>query len=283
MIVTRLQYLRVFGSMCFLFALFVLCQLLRADALEDRDCLTCHKDPSLKQALTNGRVRSLYVDPRDWKADVHREYGMSCIDCHVEATPFSHPVGGFLGKDCAVCHSEECEEFARTVHAIQTDTETIPACFDCHTKHSVKRKNDPQASISEQKMASMCSSCHPSEAASKTWFNTLVFFRVSGHKKEDISGQYDMSQCINCHFKDGAHGQPNVLEERCATCHRSDVGLNTLFSRSVHAATVLGGGGFIAGLTVFYGLMIAGVVGGVVIVWIRKHKGSNIRGESSAS
>ena len=283
MVLTRLRYLRFLGSFRFLFGLFVLCQLLHADVREDRDCLTCHKDPSLKQALSNGHIRSLYVDPRGWKADVHRVSGMSCVDCHVDATPFSHPVGGFHGKNCDVCHSEECEEFARTVHAIQSGDETMPVCFDCHTKHSVRRKDDAGASISRQKVALMCSSCHPSEAAPRTLFDRLAFFRVSGHKKEDISGQYDMSRCIDCHFREGAHGQPGILEERCATCHRRGVGRGFLFTPSVHAATVLGSGGFIGGLKFFYGLLLIGIIGGTIVVFIRKRSESGKGEENSAS
>ena len=264
--------------MCFLFGLFVLCQLLHADVIEDRDCLTCHKDPSLTQPLTNGRIRSLYVDPRDWRTDVHRVYGMSCIDCHVDATPFSHPVGGFHGEDCDVCHSEECEEFAHTVHAIQHGTEPIPACFDCHTKHSIRRKDDAEASIYRKKIASVCSPCHPSEVASKSWLNTLVFFRVSGHKKEDVSGRYDMSQCINCHFKDGAHGQPGVVEERCAICHRKEAGIEDVFSRSVHVAAVFGNGTFVRGINIFYAFLFVAIVGSIAAICMKR---TTCRGKKS--
>ncbi|UCE18415.1 MAG: hypothetical protein JSV84_16415 [Gemmatimonadota bacterium] len=159
----------------------------------------------------------------------------------------------------------------------------MPVCFDCHTKHSVRRKDDSEASISRRKVALMCSSCHPSEAAPKKLLDRLTFFRVSGHKKEDISGQYDMSRCIDCHFKEGAHGQPGILEERCATCHRVGVGNGILFTPSVHAATVLGSGVPFGSLKFFYGLILIGIIGGIAVFFIRKRIESGKGEENSAS
>jgi hypothetical protein len=121
----------------------------------------------------------------------------------------------------------------------------------------------------------VCSSCHASESAPTSWFDRLVFFRVAGHKKEDISGQYDCSRCIDCHFDDGAHGQPGTLSERCAACHGRRSGGQKIFSRSVHTASILGGTGGVTGLRLLYILLFVAICGRLVYRKVWRGRRSN--------
>lgn len=273
------------GGITLFFGLLFCGSILHAEITSDDQCLRCHGEASIKQVQPDGRIRSLYVDPEQWQADVHRGKGFACVDCHTEVSSFSHPVGGFQAVDCAACHSEECETFTRTVHASISSTgkETVSGCYDCHAKHSVRSKEDPEASVGPKHIASTCSSCHADEAASSSWINRLTFFRISGHKKENVSQRYDMSQCLHCHFEEGAHGQPSVLAERCATCHKKDAGISGVFSRSVHAAAVFGGGGVVAGMKILYGLILCGVFGFIAIVSLRKITGSKRKRKEPAA
>jgi len=259
------------------------CPTLQAEAPTAGECLRCHGDPSLKQALPGGGIRSLFVDPGQWNMDIHKQMGLSCIDCHTDASAVSHPVGGFDDVECALCHAEACETFARTIHASvsSSDGRRLSECYDCHTRHAVRTKDDPEASIGRKQVASICAPCHHDESISITWINRLATFRISGHKKENISQQYDMSHCTTCHFQDGAHGQPGVLAEQCMTCHGTVAGPNVVLSRSVHASTVSGGSGLTAVMRIVSGLIFLGFVGGVAFICVRRKPGSNHGGKDS--
>lgn len=284
-VLMRLRQVLSRGCVCILCGFLSCTAVLRAESAVDRECLRCHRDPSLGQAQPDGQVRALYVDPEGWKADIHYKKGFTCVDCHTDASPYAHPVGGFEKADCSACHSEDCETFERTIHASLSSTGAphVSGCYECHTRHSVRSVDDPEASIAEKRIVGTCSSCHPEETASRSWINRLTFFRVSGHRKENISGAYDMGQCIHCHFQDGAHGQPDALAEQCAVCHTQEKGINAIFSRSVHAATVLGSGGLLTGLKALYGLIVVGLLGSLVILFLRQALGRYQKQKDSSS
>ncbi len=249
------------GFMVSFLALVLSVQSSSAQPAVDGRCLFCHKDPSLQQATGDGRTRSVHVDPRDWAGDVHHQKGFTCISCHADASPYAHPVEGLNIPDCEVCHAEACEELAHTIHALRHGTQSLPSCHDCHTKHAIRKKGDPQSSVATDSLISTCSPCHASQATGMSWLDALVLFRINGHKKEDASGEYDRSRCLDCHFQDGAHGQPGALSERCASCHGKGSGQGKLFSRSVHTASILGESGLTSLKILFLALIIAAVGG----------------------
>ncbi len=190
-------------------------------AFENRECLECHGETKLVTVLPSGEARSAFVDRAAWNHDVHNRIGMRCVDCHPQASPTSHPRGGFSKVDCSQCHPEECAAFATTVHAqkVGLTRKALPRCEECHTKHGVRKKEDPQSSIHETRIRSVCLGCHE-EIQSAGIMGQLAVFRVAAHRKEDVSMSFDLKACTLCHQEDAMHGDARLYSGRCNDCHK---------------------------------------------------------------
>ncbi len=190
-------------------------------AIEDWQCLECHQDGKLKQPSAGGDVRSLHVDPEAWNQDVHHNKNIKCIDCHLEVTPVSHPKEGARRAACERCHPEACEEYQSNLHNVFMGAinDPLPECYDCHTKHNVRLKADPESTIHEKNLGKTCGSCH--EDKLRTRF--AMFLPTSlllGHRKCDVNEKLDLSICINCHG-DAGHGSLTAYPEYCDRCHNT--------------------------------------------------------------
>lgn len=190
----------------------------------DQDCLECHGKPEISQITSDGKVRTLYVDPFEWSQDVHHLGKLTCVDCHVYANPMIHFREGFIDVDCARCHPVEEEEYQKNIHLTFTTItpgKELPLCFHCHTKHHILRHDDPLSSVHESNIGETCGTCHP-EVMVKGILEGTSLGKISGHRKGDIAEKFDMNVCINCHYKDSAHGAKRVYKDFCTRCH--DVG-----------------------------------------------------------
>jgi hypothetical protein len=174
---------------------------------------------NLAQILSDGTVRSLYVDPEAWDQDVHKIGQLSCVDCHRHANPFVHFREGFVDVDCAQCHPEQSEEYPKNVHfefrPLSPDRK-LPLCYDCHTKHHILRHDHPSSSIHANNIERTCAECHP-EVMVKGLFQGSSLGKISGHRKGDISEKYNMAVCIQCH--NPSHGSNTVYKDFCTRCH----------------------------------------------------------------
>lgn len=196
---------------------------LQAQAYTDDDCLYCHGKPELSQITPDGKTRSLFVDEIRWKRDVHKIKGMSCVDCHVYASPFIHFREGHINVNCARCHPEEEEEYLKNIHfrfnpQAVTPGKELPQCYHCHTKHQVLRHDHPQSSVHEDNVGDTCGSCH-AEVMVNGVLEGLSPGKISGHRKGDLSEKFDMNICISCHYEDSAHGNKRVYKVFCVRCH----------------------------------------------------------------
>ncbi len=214
------MHLKTIGILVFLlFGLSILP--FYAQSIVDKDCLKCHEKPEISQTLKNGSRRSLYVDPSKWAQDVHFNIGMTCVDCHVQATPSLHFREGFKKVNCASCHPEEEEEYTKNIHFEYRDVtpgKTLPLCYDCHTKHFVLLHDHPESSVHETNIGKTCTICHP-EVSVKGIFKGTSLGKISGHRKGDLSQKFDMNICISCHYGDSAHGTKRDYKEYCSRCH----------------------------------------------------------------
>jgi hypothetical protein len=196
----------------------------RALTYENSECLECHGDPNLVQVLPSGELRSIFVDPAAWEGDVHNRKGLRCVDCHRGASPHSHPRGGLPEPDCSRCHPESAEDFLATTHAKMaglTDNK-LPECYDCHTAHAVRTKDDRQSTVHVKRIKETCRQCHP-EIMPRGLVSRLATFRISGHRKENVSRSFDMKVCIRCHHEGAAHGRARIYHGMCNDCHRPRV------------------------------------------------------------
>lgn len=207
-----------------------------AIADQDQSCLVCHRDAGLKRLLVTGELSSLYVNPEEWQTDVHHNQGIKCIDCHEGMTPFSHPKEGAVKVGCGRCHPEALEQNQLNIHnafAGVTD-KSLPQCYDCHSKHSVKTKEDRDSGVHPKNIGRTCYSCHQ-ELRPKVLMNFLPTRVILGHRKCDVNDNSDLSLCLNCHAGAG-HGPLAGYAEYCNRCHdtRKKPGL---FSRTHPASS----------------------------------------------
>ncbi len=92
-------------SILFILSLSLLAGLRSASALpqaSNDDCLTCHSDSSLKSSSG----KPLFVDQDKFKASVHGQAEIACIDCHTDlkrVKDFPHPEK-LQPVNCAACH-----------------------------------------------------------------------------------------------------------------------------------------------------------------------------------
>ncbi len=173
------------------------------------------------QVLSSGSLRSISVNRASWDTDLHRLAGLGCVDCHREANPYVHPRGGFQKVDCSRCHPQECEAFEATVHAQRvglTDRD-LPKCHDCHTKHEVRRMDDPRSPVHVDRIQETCAQCHE-EIESEGILGKLATFRVPAHRKQDTSMHFNTKVCIMCHQEDAVHGPSRLYHGVCNDCHK---------------------------------------------------------------
>jgi len=206
-----------------------------AFAIENLDCLECHGDLMLKQPLAAGNLRSMYVDPAGWKGDAHNKKGIKCVDCHEGMTPFLHPKEGARKVECARCHPEACEEDQYNLHNGFTgiSSKALPECYDCHSKHRVRAKNDLESTINGRNIGETCCSCHEDKMV-RGLLACLPTYTIFSHRKCDMNEKLDLRRCINCHG-DAGHGPLSGYPEYCARCHTTKKLVG--FPSATHRAT----------------------------------------------
>ncbi len=150
-------------------------------------CVACHSTlPDQRLAAPASRFSG---------ADVHRERGFACIDCHggnptsadklkahdttgrESAMAFrGKPTGQAIVATCARCHSDaelmrtfapkqrvdQATEYATSVHGKQLamgDTK-VATCASCHGAHGVRLVTDAKSPVFATNVANTCASCH---------------------------------------------------------------------------------------------------------------------------
>ena len=209
----------------FLFCLMIFLgwSLMPAEKFTDEDCLQCHRKPDLSQITADGRSRSVFVDPQKWSEDVHQKKGLTCVDCHLYASPFVHFREGNIKANCARCHPEEEEEYLKNIHLTfrpenVTAGKELPLCYHCHSKHQVLKHDDPDSTVGENNVGDTCGECH-AEVMIGSILKGSSLGKISGHRKGDLSEKFDMNICISCHYADSAHGNKRVYKVFCSRCH----------------------------------------------------------------
>lgn len=201
----------------------------RRPVFDDKDCLACHGKKNLTQAMPDGSVRSIYVNPGEWEEDVHKTAGKACVDCHTWADPVLHFRERNINVDCASCHPEEEEEYTKNIHltfpAPVTPGKELPLCYHCHTKHHVLRLDNPDSSVHRDNIGAACSSCH-AETMVDNILKGSNLWKISGHRKGDLKNPFDMNLCLSCHYEDSAHGNKSAHEDFCSRCHAVRASVN---------------------------------------------------------
>jgi hypothetical protein len=65
--------------------------------------------------------------------------------------------------ECGTCHTESVKTYRDTFHGQVTALGFVrtAACVDCHGAHDILPKRDPRSTVSQARLVSTCSKCHP--------------------------------------------------------------------------------------------------------------------------
>lgn len=175
-------------------ALLLLLMPLRAaagqQAAEPNSCLTCHAALPDERLATPAKLFT--------GADVHRDKGFACVDCHggnptsgdklrahdtagkESAIAFKgKPTGQTIVATCARCHSDaelmrsfapkqrvdQATEYAASVHGklLAGGDHNVATCSSCHGAHGVRLVSDAKSPVFATNVANTCATCHANE------------------------------------------------------------------------------------------------------------------------
>jgi len=171
------------------FALVTLVAALPAAAADPSSCVACHGDADQVDEASAAIVA-------DFEKDVHREAGLSCVDCHggnadpaladdpdaaMDSGLADHPFVGAPGRTaipefCGRCHSDpsymrrfnpaarvdQVREYWTSRHGkgLARGDEKVATCVDCHGVHGIVGPKDTRSRIHPTHVAETCRSCH---------------------------------------------------------------------------------------------------------------------------
>jgi hypothetical protein len=205
------------------------------------ECMDCHGDKTIEKTLPNGKTVSLYIDLQSYRSSVHGKD--SCVTCHVDAKA---PHEKLKKVSCGKCHVDAEKSYAMSSHGIlrAKGVTDVPACYDCHGMHDIRKAKDPAARTFRLNIVATCLRCHKDQAIEKKYNlpdqKVMVAYEQSVHglasRKAGLTGS---AVCIDCH---GNHAilpgdNPRSATNRqkiptmCGKCHP---GILEKYEMSVH-------------------------------------------------
>ncbi|RJO66322.1 MAG: hypothetical protein C4523_12880 [Myxococcales bacterium] len=227
--------------------------------MSNADCLRCHSDPTVKSL--DGR--SLFVNAEEHAGSDHGRHGVSCAQCHTEATPSElRACSTITGRvDCAICHEAAVRDYKGGRHGQlhAAGDPNAPYCTDCHgihnvMEHTVDESTPPAlaARIREsptftRNVPKLCGRCHREGGrAAVRYFGTeehiVENYVESIHGKGLLdSGLTVTATCSNCHTAHkalpasdpGSAVNRQNIAQTCGQCHD---GIYEQYEHSVHSA-----------------------------------------------
>jgi nitrate/TMAO reductase-like tetraheme cytochrome c subunit len=230
-----------------------------AEAAEPKwdDCIGCHAERAES-------VEAPYVDPATLDASVHK--GLSCRDCHSDIREVDHVVDKTTHQrypekvSCIEkCHIEGNEmgapdfspmkQYKDSVHGIATDAGMADAatCTDCHGRHNIKPKDDPESTVYRANIPRTCAGCHED-------MKVVVKHHIHAEKpfeeyEQSVHGKAlyrdglikIAAVCTDCH---GVHniqpaGTPLLRPRRPETCGRCHIGILNIYEESSHGIAAI--------------------------------------------
>jgi hypothetical protein len=217
----------------------------------NEDCMACHTDATTQRAA-DGKV--LIVDDTRWKASIHGELAISCIDCHADLAGAEMPHADDLKPaQCASCHDKAISAHARGVHARPSKEGDGQAagCTGCHgDAHLVLASGDRRAPTHHLNLVETCAKCHDDPKLVekvKLPGGVVRSFTDSIHGRAiKEAGLVVAPTCATCH---GAHEvlaaddpkSPVGRDAQAATCGKCHEGIQEKYVDGIHAAEVAKG------------------------------------------
>ncbi|MBI4212212.1 MAG: hypothetical protein HY540_06195 [Deltaproteobacteria bacterium] len=221
---------------------------LLAEDLSNDTCLSCHA------GMKPG------VNRKEFDASVHGV--LQCVDCHPDVTSIPHATTPLRAK-CDTCHEDIVKLHASGLHRVPKDEAATfgTACYECHTKHNIRSKNDPASPTNRANIPHTCKTCHLGvyknfirSSHGQLWLkgDDRGPVCITCHKAHGIeavtSGKFRLhlpTECGNCHddkilsYKDTFHGQATsigfLVAAKCSDCHTAHLNLpSTDVSSTIH-------------------------------------------------
>ena len=219
-------------------------------------CVGCHEERTEAEAP--------YVDPEALDSSVHR--GLECLDCHSDIREVDHAVDKATHQrypekvSCTdKCHVEgnkmgapdfsPMKQYKDSVHGIATKAGVTDAatCTDCHGRHNIRPKDDPDSTIYRATIPRMCARCHEDmKVVVKHHIHAerpFEEYEQSVHGKALYrDGLIEISAvCTDCH---GVHniqaaGTRMIRPRRPETCGKCHVGILNVYKKSSHGVAAM--------------------------------------------
>jgi cytochrome b subunit of formate dehydrogenase len=216
------------------------------------DCIDCHSDLDGMQDYPHDE-NLINVNCGTCHEDAQQEYGESlhglkfinrvelapkCSDCHGVhnilsiSNPESQTYFQNLPSTCCSCHEsrgkqirsefkQPCvrEEYLRGVHGkmVAEGLDFAPTCNTCHPAHSIRKRIDPQSTISKRNIGNTCGQCHLEE---------LAKYSESIHASALYHGVLESATCTDCHGEHQILHPDSALfvadHDACIGCHNDE-------------------------------------------------------------
>ena len=223
----------------------------QANAVDEENCLLCHKYAGLGRIDETGKKHCYYVNEVIYNQSVHGK--IRCRECHKDIEKFPH--GTVIKVDCATtCHLTDpatgrqfshagmIEKYEMSVHGKgsaenpKKHVEDLPTCTYCHDNRIYQPINKfaGREQGLAQEIFDRCIGCHTNNAWTEAFY---YHFTERLHQRR--SSQLMVELCTSCHedeekmarnnlkpvstFRDTFHwqsikyGDPNA--PNCITCH----------------------------------------------------------------
>jgi predicted CXXCH cytochrome family protein len=221
---------------------------------QTNSCIECHKE------LEN----SLKAPVEIFQQDIHKEFGLSCEDCHggnpkeedidlaKDKTFIGVPKRAQIPEFCASCHSnpkyirhynpglrvDQLELYWTSEHGklLRKGDIKVAVCTDCHGVHGIQSAIQPKSKTFPWNIPETCGRCHANKDYMKGYkipINQLEDYKKSVHakalfEKKDLSAPV----CNDCH---GNHGAiPPEVTSIAYVCRQCHLSAGELFSKSPH-------------------------------------------------
>ena len=197
-------------------------------------CLGCHSNESMVKTFPSGEDLSLYISGSKFRAAVHGQEQLNCVDCHQAMAEIPHPEFAVqtvrdakfqLYTVCKECHLEQYTSTLDSVHqnALAGGDDHAAICTDCHNPHTQTRiTNKDTGDVllgAHLVIPQTCARCH--SAIYDTYKES-----IHGAALTEEGNRY-VPTCIDCH---GVHNiqDPRTAQFRndtpllCAKCHTNE-------------------------------------------------------------
>ncbi|MEI8344845.1 MAG: cytochrome b/b6 domain-containing protein, partial [Candidatus Omnitrophota bacterium] len=252
-----------------------------------KTCAVCHEDQQkmdqynlLEKTPFKSYLSTVHGIALSQKGQVNSAICTDCHgshDLHAPTNPKSKIYRLNVPATCGKCHENVLQGYKRSVHgkaALSGKIES-PVCTDCHGEHTIKSHLDPASRVYTTTVSEkVCGACHSAEKVISKYRlpgDRLKTYLASYHGLASKQGITTVANCASCH---GAHDilpssdtessvNKKNLPQTCGKCH-PNVG-NQLAKGSVHLAPSFTRDRIIYWVSLFYILLIIGVIGGMIV------------------